>query len=697
MFVSNINTGMFQRSPMQRKSLTPPAERKIPVVKTKDSPTDSSYGVQSTSTENELENKSQPSNIDNIITEINDKFADSPVTEDIDMKYRTKIEPDSENVPQTKVVRTRRKIDISPVKIEQEPVTPSRRTRQHDTELSAPVEAVVTPTRSSRRTQKTDSDDDISHEPSTPSRSTRVGLESDTLQTQQQESVTPTRSTRRRGKKGVEPPTHEDESLTPGRSSRRKTLKSEEKKEGKLTQISVKSPKPFSPNAREAVQESLLQISADLKERMESPPGKMTKIKDKVGTSPARTSPARTPTRSRKGVREELTPTRKSSRLASKSEDTDNDENAPVTPSRSGRTRAAKSGATPKRGKKKQEENQGSPVRNKNDNRSMSPSKSEIEDTQPAKIKRTPTRGRRKQEESFIEVIETVEAKTPPRKSKVLGENSEQESKRDSFGMSEIPTDYEDVENTPSRRQSLSRSCKKSVKENETEKTPTRRRSIGREARNSEIGSKTPTRKEILSNDTELSEETVTEKVTTRRQSLSRETVVSEEIENVKTPTRKKKVDKVKLETKDEETTDTDIESQKSLKRTPSRRGRSKKSEVIEEEKAETKTPSRRGGRKKVQSESEKAEVENTEELEDVKEALSKSKRRKRDEGGSPSAHTRSHDRDKNNDVLTQASGMFPGFQKFMIISIYSRLILNLQILCYRVSFVNKFYEVNLR
>lgn len=629
---------------MHMKGHFPLSQHLISPLKIKDSPPSSNYGVQPIDTS--IVKKSSSTFIDNILTEIDDKFADSPVTEDLDVKYRAKSEFEHENTDTGKVSRVRHKFDIS-VKLEQEPSTSSRETDQPHEELPAPVEAPVTPTRSLRR-GKIESDEEVfSQEPVTPRRSTRGSRkEAELSPLRQQEVTTPTRSSSRRQKKDAITPTrelsHVEEPVTPSRSTRQKTLKSEVK--GKLTEISAKSPKPFSPKARQAVQQSLIQISEDICESTESSPDEMTKIKVKAATSPPRT-----PTRSRKDHNEMLTPSRA---RTSKSENADNEENLPVTPTRSTRnqknitlspSREAKAVATPKKSQKKIKKiDEASSERDLNDNNnsSVSPSKDKVF-SQSVHVKRTPTRGRKKQEESIIEAIPTGEPKTPPRKLRVHSENADEESRRDSFSMSDIPTDFEDITNvdtTPSRRHTLTRSCKKGVDDSETMKTSTGRQTI--------------------ENEYKISEEIGSVKTTTRRRSLGRDAKISEEPEGARTPTRRQSFGRTaKLEEgkSPEREVEEEIKSRAAVSRTPSRRGRPKKTEDFTDNQnieSVVVTPSRRGRPKKVKSESEDEAVETKQETQS---ALSVSKRQKKDgrlspkadtrsEDGSPAAHTRSHD-----------------------------------------------------
>ncbi|XP_060555912.1 protein ELYS-like [Ruditapes philippinarum] len=665
-----------QISPVPSENETSPLRLTSPVVKTKDSPPDSDYGLQSHSTASDTIIHPSSTLIDNIMTMINDKFGESPVLEEEDVQLRAKVE--SEDVKeQRKATRTRRKFDLSPVKIEQEPVTPTRRTRQKDSEVIAPPTGQVTPTRSTRRTKKIGSDEEEeAQEVLTPRRSTRSRQkkESESSPHSQAEASTPTRSSRRLGKKEKSTPTRDlkQESVTPTRSSNRSNVKKEVKPE-KLEIVSAISPKPFSPNAKEAIQESLLQISAEMKARMESPENKMTQIKDKPVASPPRT-----PTRSRKKVQDEFTPPRMSTRTGSRSEVSDNDENVPgtsgigVMDTGASPAKKSKKATTPRRGQKKAEDVERQ-NENKNDNRSDSHS-ADIEDVKSAQIKKTPTRGRRKKEDPFIEITSTVEPKTPPRNERKNDENMD-ESRRDSFGRSEIPEVFEDienVENTPTRRQTLSRSCKKSVSNDDVIKTPTRRQSLGREGNENENNSRTPTRRrsigretkideeikedkvtarrQSLGRDFKLSEETLSNKMTTRRQSLGRETETFDEI-NVKTPTRRQSLgrsDNLKKEEKlPEEDNKSDLKSENIEPLTPSRRGRPKKK--TEESKNETenqdvvKTPSRRGKGKKALQDVAK-EIKDTKQEDSGNEKFVESKKGNQDEEGSPASHTRSHD-----------------------------------------------------
>ncbi|KAL4221649.1 Protein ELYS [Mactra antiquata] len=551
-------------------------------AKVKDSPTDN-YETEGKDSEY----------VHDILQQINDKFGESP--SDADVKSE---EEDSTNVS-NKSKRSLKKFHVSVIKPESEEESDAA------TASEVPAELPVTPTRMTRR-KKSVSDNE---EPVTPTRSTRGRRKNDG----EQEVMTPTRSSRRLNKKDTNVQENEV-NKTPTRS-RRKTSTVDETTESEVIQIDAKSNKPFTSEAKKAVQESLAQLSEELHEKMNSPERTMTKIKDK--------SP-KTPTRIRKSQKEAVTPTRVSSRLANKTIDTEGDENLPVTPTRSkGRGKKVGSPAgvqekpvTPRRGTRKTAETKEPDVaENKNDNRTNSPEPDSDDKLNIAQTKQTPTRSRRKKNDSVV--METKSEET----------EDQSDSKRDSFGFSEIPDDIdmsESVNATPTRRRSLSRACK-TVNEN-TVSTPTRRQSLGISNKLSVEGSKTPPRRQSLGRGFKVREDSVEKKLSVTS-SVTELPVIEQ----------------------------SPVKEEEKVPTTPSRRGRPKKvaddtTNTDDDKSSAPLTPSRRGRQKKVKPQIEEADSSTKDEPEiDNKTEISRSKKAKMEDDVNPAAHTRSHDVTRKN------------------------------------------------
>ncbi|XP_052759719.1 protein ELYS-like [Mya arenaria] len=581
---------------LQRKSLTPPSERNIPLIKKKDSPPDSEYGVQSPEVHGQ--------NVAHILEEIDNRFADTPVKEE-EEDVKRNIKTEAQGKP-----RARRKFEIGTDVNEADVEEMSETVENIDDNVEQVVSSTVTvaepessvqepttPTRSSRRLHRNDKSPEKAsgslEEPVTPSRSTRGRKKKDEGEVTQEETVTPTRSTRRQSRELASP--SREGAVSSTRSLHRQARI--EKIKDNLVAIEAKSRKPFSQEAKEAVQESLLQISEELRDKDkedEVDDDTMTKIKDKIVESPPRT-----PIRGRKKAE---TSTRSSTRHKKSDEDSGgNDENIPVTPTRTRRgtkqTSSPKSevktkATTPRRGRKKADTGSDDDKSNNN------------------AIELGPVEG-----VSFTEPLTVKGANTAV--------NVEI---NDSFGHSVIPEDVEvddATPGTPSRR-SLSRSCKKHVDENDVPKTPTRRQSLRRGNKTDDIDvdlPRTPTRRSLgRAVKAQLVEEENVPKTPTRRQSVGRgQKVDNDETEAPKTPTRQQSVGRgQKAENDETEVPKTPTRRQSvgrgqkaendeaEAPKTPTRRqslGRSGKSQVEEENVPKTPTRRQSAGRPRKQGE----------------------------------------------------------------------------------------------
>ena len=547
-------------SVLRRKSLTPILERNLPFIK-KLSPESAASRLVSPPV--------AVHSVDADLKDIHDKFADSPDQTNDHVVLKT--------LTTHHEIRTRKKFEIDAIKLEK---TVVKVETESETVTAGPSAEVVPRTlkRGAKKIKKEAADASVVDTDGETGVETKSAIEgeSDGIVTQE-EPITPTRSTRR-SKKGVQSPARDSTApITPTRLSRRlsKVEKTEE-----LEEISVKSPRKFTHDAKEAVQESLIQISQEIKVRSTSSGDNLTKIKDKTVADSTT-----------ENVEAEL-----------------NDENVPVTPTRTRRKKSEVTtdstnipkATTPRRGRKKTDHAEESD--NVNNSAVVSQTTgTEITD----QVKKTPTRGRRKKEESVKETVETTVVDSA-----------------EVFGITDIPEDIEnetDAPSTPSRRRSLGRSCKTDIPEGA--RTPTRRQSLGRSRQEGTSPEperpKTPTRRKSVGRveNIQVDKSPVREQAQTptRRQSLGRnkKEVVAMEVESTEagpdveqatTPTRRGRPAKNKEAT-------TEIEDkvvEEPL--TPSRRGGRPKKATETVEKA-VETPTRRGRPKKTESSPEKESV----------------------------------------------------------------------------------------
>ncbi|XP_052284768.1 protein ELYS-like isoform X2 [Dreissena polymorpha] len=580
-----LGAGPVQLSGLQRKSLTPPEERNIPLVKKKGSPPDSEYGTQSPDLQ---------LNIAKILQDIDTRFADTPLE-------KSQLSAVKEEAPLNRS-RVRRKFEIS-VKVETESV-PSTSDGVYEETVTSTVDEPLTPTRSSRRLRQKESEptelEHDSQEPLLPDRSARkkktksVATTDDDVDSAKALPNTPTRASRRGNKDKSSP-----EKPAPISTSRRSKI---EKINESLVQIKAHSSKPFTKEAVQVVHEAVLNVSTELKERIKESEKsasdvegndeeeKMTKIKDKSVRKSV--SPKSTPIG---GKKKAATPSRSTSRNKTEKVEREagSEENVALTPSRTRR------GAI----------------------KTVSPISEDKSKTT------TPTRGRRKKtmesqdenqsnnnEEIEISEVTISEPSTPTARTRgALKDKSD--NKRDSFGHSEIPVDVgipDDLEapDTPSRR-SLGRACKKV--DSDEPKTPTRRQSLGRAVKDEDAEvAITPSRRKSLGREAKeivvevltlqstshlslerlpTGEEEVKKIASTRRQSLGRtgNNEIDSEDTVPKSPARGRR--------KGPDVNNDQVNVAEPV--TPTRRVRSKKADLPNESETETDvkpaTPSRRG------------------------------------------------------------------------------------------------------
>ena len=539
-----------------------------------------------------------------------------------------------------------------------------------ETETEIGEKGRITPTRSSRRRKELENSAEASKEPVTPPRSTR------------------------RSKKDP------DVTVTPTRASQRKA-----KKEENLVVITAVSPKSFSSKARNAVQESLLSISTEMKSVNETSPTEMTKIRNK-NEQPV--TPTRTPTRSRKNAQVhaevdlepgKATPSRSQKGKTETNdalEESDHEKVKSQTPTRgkkknetiSQKASPAKKTKSPARNKNNNSENVQTPTR-KTQNEDGDEGIALIETESVDAVPLTPTRksSRLKKEKSEAAQSEKdighsdipvditdIEPSTPSRRTslsrscKTVNDMASDSqpiiSNRESFGKSEIPEDFvetEDGSKSPSRRKSLSRASKDMAEMALVALTPSRRRSIGRSSKKGETDSSSE--RDQLTKIDEIEKET--RKTPTRRKTKKAE-VNSDGMDSlVKTPTRRGRPLETDSSSERDQLTNTD-EIENDTKKTPTRRRKTKTAEVNPEESNDksttdgmdtlVKTPTRRGRPSKAVKESKEEDTEKSESPTTMTPSRRKRVKKEEKKEDTPSRHTRSHDE-------TQVAGMYRLFE----------------------------------